>query len=402
MTRPRFRFRLPGALVSGALLLWGGLASPVAAQAWDFAAYGLAVGLRSGAGDLGPAGTTLLARTRFMPRGTLGPFELEVAYEHALTRTPPAGAPALVPGAAQVRGGDWMGTDWSLRTTERTSWRHRFDRLSLTWSGEKASLTVGRQVISWATTLFLTPADPFVPFDPSDPFREYRAGVDAVRLKLFPGPFSEVEAVVRPAETPDGTTTTALLRVQTALGAWAVGGWGGALHDEAALAGFATGAVGATAVRGELSWRRRDDGSGALRGALGGDRLLSAGGRDLFLVAEVQYDGFGAAGPSNLLEVAMSKPFLRGDMQTLGRWTGVAQASYQMHPLLSLDGMALVSLQDGSALLAPGLSWSATSAASVRAGAYLGLGPSGAGAQGLASEYGPVPGLGYVALSWFF
>ena len=48
-----------------------------------------------------------------------------------------------------------------------------------------ADLIVGRQPVSWATTLFLTPADPFSPFDPADPFREYRGGVDAARLRVY-------------------------------------------------------------------------------------------------------------------------------------------------------------------------------------------------------------------------
>ncbi|GMV04265.1 MAG: hypothetical protein AMXMBFR53_05460 [Gemmatimonadota bacterium] len=374
-----------------------------AAGQWDVAAYALGVGLRAGSGTFGPGGTTWLARTRVMPSGAAGPLRLEVAYEHVLTRTPAEGAPTMVPGSADVRGGDWLGTDWEIRSTERTSWRHRFDRLSLEWGGEQASVTVGRQVISWATTLFLTPSDPFVPFDPSDPFREYRAGVDAVRVRLFPGPFTEIEAVARAAETPDGTTVTALVRGQTALDAWAVGGWAGALHGEAAGALFATGAVGATAVRGELSLRRGDDDSPALRGAVGIDRRFSAAGRDLFLVAEMQYDGFGARRASDLRAVALSDPYRRGEMQTLGRWTGAAQASFQVHPLVSLDGMVLASLGDGSALLAPGVSWSATSAAAVRLGAYVGAGPGGADpVAGLASEYGPIPGLAYLAVSWFF
>lgn len=390
---------------SVAVALFLAFAAPGTAEAqrWDLSSYALGVGLRAGAGDLGPGGTTLLARTRLMPRLSTGAFQVDVAYEHVLTRNPAGGAPALLPGAAEVRGGDWLGADWAVRTTERSAWRHRFDRLSVAWEGERASLTVGRQVISWATTLFLTPADPFVPFDPSDPFREYRAGVDAVRLRVFPGPFSEVEGVVRASESPEGTTVTALARAQTGVGAWAVGGWAGALHGEAAGAVFATGAAGATALRGELSVRRDAGGAAVLRGAVGADRRTTLSGRDLFLVAEVQYDGFGAARASDLLQVAASKVFLRGDMQTLGRWTGAAQASYQIHPLVSVDGLVLASLGDGSALVAPGLSWSASSAAAVRLGGYLGAGPAGVDpVTGLDSEYGPVPALGYLAVSWFF
>lgn len=265
------------------------------------------------------------------------------------------------------------------------------------------SVVVGRQAISWATTLFLTPADPFAPFDPSDPFREYRGGVDAVRVRAFPGPFSEVEAVVRPTKTAAGTTLTAVGRVQTSRGGWALGAWGGVVHDHGAAALFATGAAGSTALRGALALRRDPAGGTTVRGAVGGDRLFSLAGRDLRALVELQFDGFGAARASDLLRVVASAPYRDGEMQTLGRWTTAAQASWQAHPLVATDAMALVNLTDGSALIAPGVSWSATSSASLRAGVFLGLGagtsePSSA----LGSEYGSVPLLGYAALSLYF
>lgn len=378
-------------------------AAPSPAQTWDVSAYALGLGARAGPSALAPAGTTLVGRFRLMPVATLGSLTVEAAYEHVVTRFPPAGALSLTPGGAEARGGDWMGAEWEIASMGRTTWRHRFDRASLAWESGTTSLTVGRQAISWATTLFLTPADPFAPFDPSDPFREYRAGVDAARLRFFAGPFSEVEAVVRAARTPVGTRYSALARAQTSLGAWAVGAWGGSLHGQAAAAAFATGAVGATAVRGEAALRRGEDGGPVLRAALGADRRVAAGGRDLFLVGELQFDGFGAGSPSRLGNAARSRPFLRGEMQTLGRWTVAAQASWQAHPLVSLDAMVLASLTDRSALLAPGVSWSASEAASMRVGAYLGRGAEGVSpAAGPASEYGSVPLFAYAALSWFF
>ena len=79
------------------------------------------------------------------------------------------------------------------------------------------------------------------------------------------------------------------------------------------------------------------------------------------------------------------------------------QVSYQTHTLVGLDAMALVNLADGSTLLAPGVSWAATGSTSVHAGVYSGLGEAGLEPPGtLASEYGSVPGLAYVAVSHFF
>lgn len=393
--------------VACAALLASTLATrPVAAQL-DVSGYALGMASRSGRSIWSRAGTTLLGRSRLMAAWTGGPLELDAAYEHVATRSAGGASTGLAtPGAGGV--GDWLGAEWVIARSSDAEWRHRFDRLSVRWSSESVQVTVGRQAISWATTLFLTPADPFVPFDPSDPFRVYRAGVDAVRVAVFPGPFTELEAVVRPTETSYGTTTTALARAQTSVGGWAVGVWGGALHDEGAAAAFATGAVGATAVRAELSARADPDGGATVRGTLGVDRYFTPGGQDLYLVGEVQYDGFGARSAAALATVAASRPFARGDMQTLGRWALAAQASYQVHPLVALDAVALVNAGDGSVLLAPGASWSATSAASVRLGVFAGVGaetlpsPIPAPPSLPGSEYGPVPPIGYLSLTWFF
>jgi hypothetical protein len=403
--RPGAFARLPAAaILSTALVATFTVPGGLAAQSFDVKAYALGVGTQARAGDLGPGGTTLLGRFRLMPTWTDGPVSVEAAYEHIVTRTPIGGGVSVTtPGGAAASTGDWLGLDWPIRSTERTSWRQRFDRLSVGVDAGPVSLVVGRQAISWATTLFLTPADPFAPFDPSDPFREYRGGVDAVRVRAFAGPFTEMDVVVRPAKTPTGTTLTAVGRAQTSRGGWAFGAWGGVVHDEGAAAVFATGAAGATALRGSLALRRDGEGKATVRGAVGGDRLFELSGRDLRALVELQYDGFGAARGSDLLEVVASAPYLHGEMQTLGRWTTAAQASWQAHPLVSADAMALVNLGDGSALLAPGLSWSATASASVRAGAFVGVGRETSDPRaGLGSEYGSVPLLGYLALSVFF
>jgi hypothetical protein len=372
-------------------------------QRIEITGYALGVAVQSRSSALIQGGTALLGRARIMPKLTAGPVTVDMAYEHVLQRTPEGGGFAVTnPGGSVGGNSDWLGLDWSVASSARASWRQRFDRLSVAVDAGPLTITAGRQAISWATTLFLTPADPFSPFDPSDPFRAYRGGVDAVRVRAFPGPFSEVEAVVRGADTPNGKTLTALSRFQTSRGGWALGGWGGVLHDQAAGSLFATGAVGATALRTEAEVRRGPSGGATVRAALGLDRRFSVSGRDLFMVVEAQYDGFGAASASELLATAMSQPYSRGEMQVLGRWSSAAQGSFQIHPLVSVDGLALVNLEDGSLLLAPGATWSATSSASVRLGLFTGAGPSGLGVGGLRSEYGSIPTLGYVSLSWFF
>lgn len=395
-----------GALATAVLSL-PALPAPAAAQALDVAGYALGVGTRAGEAPGFPAATGMVGRLRIMPTASLGDVTLEAAYEHVLTRTStPGGAVRITDPGGAAGSTDWLPLGWTVRENPTTTWRHRFDRLALRLDAGAVEVTVGRQAVSWATTLFLTPADPFSPFDPSDPFREYRGGVDAVRIRTFPGPFSELEAVVRRADTPAGATTTALLRGQTSVagGVWSVGGWAGAVHDDAAVAAFATGSVGSTAVRIEASVRARPEGDGAVpRASVGVDRYFRPADRDLLVVLEVQHDGLGAADPSGLIPTASSEAYTRGELQTLGRNTLAGQASYQVHPLVSVAALGLVNLDDGSALGSVSLGWSADARTSVSAGAFFGLGDDGFDLQrGLASEYGAVPRILYASVSVFF
>ena len=391
--------------IAAALLLLATTLPSVAKGQLEVSAYVLGVGAYQGSSALGASGSTTLARTRLMPVLTSGGLTLDIAYEHVLSQTPSStGFSITAPGGSAARTGDWLGLDWDLHSGSNTKWRHRLDRISLGFSGGPLEVIIGRQAVSWATTLILTPADPFAPFNPSDPFREYRGGIDAFRVWVFTGPFSEIEAVVRPTETAFGTTVTALGRVQTSKGGWAFGTWAGILHDQPAGALFTTGALKATAIRAELAIREHPNAEVTMRGAIGLDRFFTPGGKNLYFAVELQYDGFGAQNTSKLLETINSKPFIQGDMQTIGQWTVASQLSYQVHPLVGVSGLTLVNARDRSVLVSPGLNWSATSSLTVTAAAFRGLGAELAlpGTLGLGSEYGFIPAIGYVSTSWFF
>ncbi len=395
---------LTATLLAAALLP---LARPAAAQR-TVRGYALGVVSAYGPSIYGSGAATDFQRLRLMAAPRLRSLRFDVAYEHTLLwRDHDATAVALggvrVPAARRD-------LDWSLVDASRVVWRHRFDRLSIGLSGGRFQATVGRQAISWATTLLLTPADPFAPFDPTDPFREYRAGTDALRLQFFPGPFSSVDAVASTRTTPDGRLTDVLLRAQHALGDWSLSGWTGLLDRHAAAALAAAGALGPWGARAETELRHDPGGGAAVRLALGVDRRVTFVGRDLYLLFEAQHDDFGAAAPRDLAAVALSAPARRGELQLLSRDALAAQASYALHPLLTADLLALVSVDDGSGLLAPALSLSAGEEATLRAGAFLGVGPDLAGGTGglggaaalPASAFGPTPLYGYVALTLFF
>ena len=394
-----------GVRVSACSLATALLPICAAAQVPDLTWYLLNVSTTSEPTPFSGGGLTNDTRFRGMLGWAAGEIRVDIAYEHTLGlwENDPLNSGLLFGPAGGS--GDWLGLQGNISSWDGGAWNHRVDRVSLSLPlGSKGEMTVGRQAVSWATTLFLTPADPFAPFDPADPFREYRIGVDAARVRLYPGPFSELDLVVRPSRQAEGTTMTALARARSSLSGWDVSGWLGVVHDEPGAAAGISGSAGDWAVRGEGSLRRDRVGEGVvLRLSTGVDRLLVLAGRDLYVLAEYQHDGWGAHSADSLLAVIHSAPFERGEMQVLGMDTGLAQLSYQVHPLVATDGLIMVNLRDGSGLFAPGASWSVASDWSLRGGLYLGWGEGlGTMASPLASEYGLIPAAGYLSLTGFF
>ncbi len=394
--------RVGGALL--VLLCVAAAATPARAQVGWLSGYLQTVPLFTDATPFTPSNASDFNRIRLTIEPTWGPLSLEASYEHTLTFRQRRLSGGLGLGTVPS-GGEWFNLGGTITGAdeEHVQWRHRFDRLNVGFSpGQAMDLTVGRQAVSWGTTLFLTPADPFLPFSPSDPFRLFRGGIDAGRLRLYPGPLSSLDLVVRPTDTALGEELTALLRGLTTWKNWELSGWGGTLYGDRAGALGAAGGIGVWAVRVEAVIREIR-GRVVGRGSIGLDRLLQIGGRDLSILLEYQRDGLAAAGPEHYLAILQSPEFLRGELQVLGRDEAVFQAAYQLHPLWSVFGLYLVNLNDRSALISPGFGYSASNAVSISGGVYVGVGESASTLERpLPSEYGLSGTTGFLSLSWYF
>jgi hypothetical protein len=386
-----------------ALALSLALAAPLSAQSHLATGYYQNVPLWSDSSALSTGGLSDFNRFRISSEPSFGRWSFELAYEQVLTLRQNDTSAGVFVGAVPG-GGEWLDLQWTIDESERARWQHRFDRMRIGFKPTEAlQIDVGRQAVSWATTLFLTPADPFSPFNPADPFREFRAGVDAARVRVYPGPLSEIDVVVRPTKTAVGEELTALARGLTTWKGWELSGWAGSLYGDVSAAGGASGSVRGWALRGEAVLRQVKGSGAVLRASVGVDRLVSVGGKDLLLVAELQRDGFGAAGSADYSRVLASDSFRRGELQVLGKSEAAIQTSYQIHPLWSLAGLLLWNVSDGSELLSPSFSYSASDEATVTGGLFVGFGKSApVGSAAIASEYGLVPVTAYVSVSLFF
>lgn len=393
MSRAGVLLALPALLLSG---------RSAGAQTKPLTVYYQNVPLWTDRSVLAEGGFSDFNRLRLYSDPVFGDFSMSIAYEHAATWRETGSGSFLVGGVPE--GGEWLDLQWTIEDEEHFVWRHRFDRLQVGWAPSRSlEVTAGRQSVSWATTLFLTPADPFAPFDPADPFRQFRAGVDAARVRIYPSSLSELDVVVRPTKNERvGEELTALVRGLTVLEGWEVSAWGGSLYDEWAGAVATAGSVGATAFRGEAVLRETEDGV-AFRGSVGLDRRFAPGGKTLYLVLEYQRDGLAAARPEDYVDRIASKHFLRGELQVLGRDELAFQASYEVHPLWTLQALTLWNPADGSVLVSPGFSWSAGDEATVSGGLFFGFGDDVPTLERpLPSEYGLVSTTAYLSVSLFF
>lgn len=377
-------------------------AQSLVAQTKPVTFYYQNVPLWSQESDLSRGGFSDFNRFRVMTDPVFGELSFQLAYEQIATFRQSDAQGVFV--GRVPSGGEWLDLQWTIHDDEHFLWDHRFDRLQMSCAPTRTlELTVGRQTVSWATTLLLTPADPFSPFNPADPFREFRAGVDAARVRVYPGPFSEIDVVARPTEHDGlGEELTTVGRGLTTWKGWEISGWGGSLYGDITGAFGAAGSVGSWAVRGE-GVVRDVAGHVVFRGTIGVDHQFQAYDRDLYLVVEYQRDGLGAASAEDYVSLFQTDPFLRGELQVLGRDETAVQASYQIHPLWSLAALGLWNLRDGSFLLSPSFAYSLSNEASATGGVFFGFGDDAVtSATPLPSEYGAIGITAYFSLSVFF
>jgi hypothetical protein len=236
--------------------------------------------------------------------------------------------------------------------------------------------------------------------------REYKPGVDALRLTVPLSPLSEVELVAAgqgPSVERDGSVGV-LGRFH--LGPADAGAMLGRFHRDTVVGAFVTADAVGTGLRAEVGFTESGEPADARigrarfgRAGLGLDRQLTPA---LALTAELAWNGFGVPDPARYPTIAAADRVQRGEVTALGRYFLGASLAWQAHPLVSVTATALVSLDDGSALLLPFADVSLADNLSLLVGAIVGLGPGPRADGRPASEYGGVPQTLYAALRAYF
>jgi hypothetical protein len=271
---------------------------------------------------------------------------------------------------------------------------------------DKARVVVGRQAITWGVSYFWPSVDLFAPFAPQQIDRDYKAGVDAVRMIVPLGLYSELEfvgAVLGSSFKRDGSAG-ALLRWN--VGSADLGLMGGRFHKDNVIGSFITADVKGTGLRGELTWTQSGDPEDVkrnresfVRASAGIDRQLTP---SLSLVSEFAWNGFGTAMASEYLSWLEADRIQRGEVTGLGKVYAGASLTWLLHPLLTLTNSLLVNLNDPSSQWIPSLVWSTGNNSEVVVGSQLAIGSEPDAEGNLKSEYGTSPSILFGAFRLFF
>ena len=412
-------FLLCGALTAQAVELW---ADEDSARRADLRTTLKLTGFASANPDdpfIYPNSTSVtgLMRTRFGMNFVLSDtVSAELAYEHQARRASHGGSISVAGSIVSSLGqAPWRiaPLNWQIvRDDDNFEYRHEIDRALVTIQPEWGVITVGRQAIGFGRGLLFSAVDMFAPFSPLEVDREWRRGVDALRVEYRTTPLSSVELTAVFGDSWEDSAVLARYR-----------GYVGEMDGEVILgkrgedemvAGVFSAAVGGAAVHGEAALfhtpEEQPDGGPFGKKNLVGKLVLGTSytfnvGKGLTVMGEYHYSGFGLKNAKDVINQVQNEDFikryLRGDSQILGQHALAVQASYPFNETLMGSLLVLGSLTDGSGMVSPSLVWSANDNTTVTLSTFLPWGPSPKNAT-LRSEYGSSPFSVFAQLSLYF
>lgn len=306
-------------------------------------------------GDLFPAYRLSSTRLRLETTGqNPSGWQVEAAADHQLLGTDPGGILPL-PGDGVNRRFD-LDRDWQ----HDDGWASRLqvDRLSVAWSSGHLDAAVGRQAVGFGRIVIFSPLDVIAPFPPDALDTDVRPGVDALRLTAHYGLDGQLGAIAVLGD---------ISRHDSYLATWADNrsgidllAIGGQLRNRPMAGIGAAGSLGTLGIKGEATFYegvRIDEPGGdphrhMLIAAIEGWYRFDNG---LTLITQYLHNGAGARDPADYPETALSAPIREGLTSLLGRDYLMAAPSFELHPLVTLNGLLIWNLSDDSWLFRPTL-----------------------------------------------
>ena len=329
---------------------------------------------------------------RIVPEVTFGRhFKAEAHLVTDLTSPPRSAVTAIATGRSRT----YLDLQENLVRNEDVIVNAALDRLNIQIETDAFQLVLGRQAITWGVNYFWPALDLFAPFAPNRIDRDYKPGVDAARLIVPLGSYSEIQAVAGVLGPSTSSDLAAAALMRWTVGTVDFGVMAGSFHEDKVAGTFVSANVGGTGLRGELSWTQSGDPRDSVisrgvfwRGSAGIDRQLTP---TITMILETAWNQYGAGNPDDYLVLLTSDRVLRGEINSLGRYHSGLSLGWRFHPLWTFNNSLLVGWDDGSALWVPSLVWSTGNNSEVLFGGQLGFGKELTPAGVPGSEFGAVP-----------
>jgi hypothetical protein len=230
------------------------------------------------------------------------------------------------------------------------------DRLNLHANLLGIDWTVGRQAIGFGRITLVSPLDVIAPFPPDALDTEVRPGVDAFRAERFFGLGGQVGAIAVFGDDSDNDSYLATFTWN--LKGWDLLGLAGWLRERPMVGLGLAGSLGGLGLKGEIAgYRGKDvgDPGGDLHDyfAIGAVEAWYRFDNDIVLLVEYLYNGVGEDDPDQYLEVLNSAPIEEGMSFLLGKHYLLAGPSYEVHPLVKLEGLLIWNIEDDSLFFRP-------------------------------------------------
>jgi hypothetical protein len=310
------------------------------------------------------------------------------------------------------------------------------DRLNVKLALSSFDLTIGRQPLNFSKGYFWSPLDVFLPFSPRTIDREFKSGVDAIRLDVPLGRASGIN-VIAAAGAPltfdfatnqlvqssrvfafDAGSSAALARAFTDIGGFDLSLQGGSVYGGYHVGAGVAGEVATLGVRAEATYFFARDTAPldvpsqpspvevqlfrtAPRFLVGFERRFE---NSLYVSAEYLYNGV-VPGNGDYYTPTLQLAF--GETPDLSRHLAGVVVSYDIIPTLVARLAGVAGFAPGvSGLIAPSLDWSVAENADFQAGALVSLGRaptfSADAPPVLQSEFGSFPTAYYLFFKLYF
>jgi len=355
-------------------------------------------------------------------------FDVEIHYEAILSggdtrkaiQSIAASYPELIQGA--LLPGAPVSDSHRLMDLTHLAWHeaesvgyHRLDRLAVIFRPDWATVTLGRQALTWGNGFLFNPMDLFNPFAPTDIDRDYKLGDDMAHVQFSAAFLDNVQFLYVPrrrTDTGDLSWRRSSLGVKAhlALGTTELDILAAAHYDDRVLGMGLAGYWGGAAWRLDATWTDisdSDEQEHAVSLVANIDYSWTWAGKNAYGFMEFYYNEFGSSSYSR----ALSDPDVldrvgRGDLFVLGRAYLAGNLTVEFHPLFQGFVTVIGNLKDPSCIVQPRAMWDIQENLQLMLGATISVGETGSEFGGIRLPESDVvlrnPDRAYIWITYYF